>query len=134
MKSPDEKRYAMHKLTNHMSRRRWSSVNEVAPEAMESISVIKVVIRSASAKIRATSINGLEKAGLGELLDVWTGCVPVFEVLSDLVESGYCPDRPLQREIADWRRKRNDEEKSYAVRVAQAPIEKEPKSRRIAHT
>lgn len=127
VESADEKRYAMHRLTNHMSRRRWSAVNQVAPTAMESIQVIKVVIRSASAKIRATNINGLEKAGLGEKSDVWTGAIPVFEVLGEPVESGYRPGLPVQTQISDWIQRRNDKQRTYSERVAQVPPEEAEK-------
>jgi uncharacterized protein len=128
----DEERYAMHPHTNHMSRRRWSSVNEVAPEAMKSLQVIKVVIRSASAKTTATNINGLEKAGLGDRNEVWTGVIPVHEVLGDPVESGYQPNRPVQGQITAWIQKRNDAERSYAERVAQVPPEEALKIRSLS--
>lgn len=122
VKSAEEKRYAMHLLTNHMSRRRWSATNDVAPEAMKSIQVIKVVIRSASAKVRAANINGLEKAGLGQRDDVWTGVLPVYETLGDPVESGYCPERPVQKQVVEWREKRNETEREYAEGVARVGI------------
>jgi len=122
----------MHRLTNHMSRRRWSSVNEVAPEAMKSLQVVKVKIRSASTKTRAANINGLETAGLGEGGDVWMGVLPVYEVLGDPIDSGYGPDRSVQREILDWKERRNSEEKSYAERVARVPIEGKSSSRAAA--
>ena len=109
----------MHLLTNHMCRRRWSSVNEVAIQSMKTVQVIKVVIRSASAKIRSANINGLERAGLGERDDVWTGVFPLYEVLGNPVASGYTPERPLQRELVDWKARRNDEEKTNAESVAQ---------------
>jgi hypothetical protein len=34
----------MHLVTNNMSRRRWSAVNEVASEAMKIVQIIKVVV------------------------------------------------------------------------------------------
>jgi len=111
----------MHLLTNHMCRRRWSSVNEVAPEAMKSVQIIKVVVRTASAKIRATNINGLEKAGFGERDDVWTGVIPLYEVLGEPADSGYFPERPVQKELVDWKNERNDRERKYAELVAQEP-------------
>ena len=60
-------------------------VNVVAVEAMKQVQVIKVVVRSASAKIRTNNLNGLEKAGLGERDDVWTGAIPLYEVLGSLL-------------------------------------------------
>ncbi|ESZ90634.1 hypothetical protein SBOR_8984 [Sclerotinia borealis F-4128] len=106
-----------------MIRRRWSMTNEVAPEAMKSVQVIKVVVRSASAKTRTGNVNSLEKAGLGERDDVWTGAVPLYEVLGEPVGSGYCPDRPMQEGLVDWRMRRNEKEKSYAGTAAQPLID-----------
>lgn len=69
--------------------------------------------------MRAANINGLEKAGLGERDDVWTGVFPLYEVLGEPVESGYTPERPLQRGLVDWQARRNEGEKAYAESVAQ---------------
>ena len=118
---PDEKYHAMHLLTNHMCRRRWSSVNPIAPRAMSSVQVLKVSIRSASAKARATNINGLEREGFGERDDVYTGVVPMYEVLGEPVHSGYHPDRPVQPEMQQWIDTRNRRERDYAEKVAQMP-------------
>ena len=113
------KEIAMHLLTNHMCRRRYSSVNKVAEQSMKTVQVIKVVIRGASAKIRAANINGLEKVGLGERDDVYAGVFPLYEVLGEPVESAYNLGRPVQQELADWSRRRNAVEKAYAEQVAQ---------------
>lgn len=129
--SPEEKKYAMHRLTNHMIRRRWSSVNKVASEAMHSIQIIKVVVRTASAKVRASNINGLEKAGLGDRDDIWTGVIPLYEVLGNPIESGYGPGRPVQKEVVDWVEKRNAEEKSYAEWAGQVPVDQAEKIRQV---
>ena len=126
--SPEEKRYAMHLLTNHMVRRRWSSANPVATQAMKNIQVIKVAIRSASAKMRAANVLGLQKVtGMGERDDVWTGVLPLYEVLGEPVESGYAPEREVQSEIIMWRDTRNREERAYAedVAVQRAPVVKD---------
>jgi hypothetical protein len=124
----------MHRLTNKMCRRRWSAVNQVSSQAMKSVQIIKVVIRSASAKTRATNINGLEKAGLGDRDDVWTGVIPLYEVLGDAVESEYTPGRPIQNQISSWIQKRNADEKSYAERVAQVPLEELANIRNVNRT
>lgn len=115
----DEKYYAMQALTNHMSSKRWSSVNPVSPRAMAAVQVLKVRVQSGSAKIRATNVNGLEKEGFGPREDVYTGVVPLYEVLGDPVGSGYHPARPVQPEIQEWIEKRNRTEKVYAESVAQ---------------
>ena len=66
-----------------------------------------------------------EKTPIGERDDVWTGVLPVYEVLGDPVESGICPERPVQREIIDWMEKRNTKERAYAEQVAK-PEMKQP--------
>jgi hypothetical protein len=81
------------------------------------------MVRSASAKIRTNNVNSLEKAGLGERDDVWTGAVPLYEVLGEPVESGYCPDRPIQKGLVDWKTRRNEEERTYAETAAQPIID-----------
>ncbi|KAF7909186.1 uncharacterized protein EAE98_012265 [Botrytis deweyae] len=116
--SASEKHYAMHLLTNHMIRRRWSQTNPVASEAMKSVQVIKVVVRSASAKIRTGNVESLERGGLGERDDVWTGALPLYEVLGEPVQSAYCDDRKVQEGVVDWMERRNGEERRYAEEKA----------------
>jgi len=131
---PAEKRYAMHLLTNHMSRRRWSATNPVSPAAMKSVQVMRVRVRSASAKIRAANVGEFEPqlamTAAGPREDVWTGVVPVYEVLGEPVGSGVFPERTVQGQVEEWRVGRNEREKSYAERVAQ-PSEVEVKMREL---
>jgi hypothetical protein len=95
---------------------------------MKYIQVIKVAIRSASAKMRAANVLGLQKVtGMGVRDDVWTGVLPLYEVLGEPVPSGYAPERKVQEEIVRWREMRNAEERMYAddVAVQRAPIVKD---------
>jgi hypothetical protein len=46
--------------------------------------------------------------------DVYTGVVPVHEVLGSPVESGYNAGLPVQQHLKDWIERRNDREKQYA--------------------
>lgn len=117
--SPEEKHYSMHLLTNHMIPRRWSSVNPVTPSAMKSVQVLKVTIRSASAKVRAKNMglaDSLEIATVRD--DIYTGVIPLHEVLAEPVESGYSPGRPVQDHLKQWIDERNTSEKDYALGVA----------------
>ncbi|KAJ9314370.1 hypothetical protein C8Q69DRAFT_505873 [Paecilomyces variotii] len=116
--SLEERRYAMHLLTNHMVRRRWSGTNPVSPSAVKSVQVMRVKIRSASAKVRASNIGSFEPREMGTRQDVWTGVVPLYEVLGTPVSSGGFPEREVQEHLEDWRSTRNEAEKSYAERVA----------------
>ncbi|KAL1881581.1 hypothetical protein Plec18167_003178 [Paecilomyces lecythidis] len=125
--SPDERRYAMHLLTNHMVRRRWSDTNPVSPTAIKSVQVMRVKIRSASAKVRASNIGSFEPREMGTRADVWTGVVPLYEVLGTPVSSGGFPERGIQEQLEDWRASRNETERGYAEEVAK-PSEVESKS------
>jgi hypothetical protein len=42
---------------------------------------------------------------------VYTGVIPLYEVFGNPVVSGYTPERPLQKELYDWKCKRNGNEK-----------------------
>lgn len=120
VKSPEEKRYAMHILTNHMIPRRWSNVNEVTPSAMKSVQIMRVTVRSASAKVRAKNMGLADTVDIAAARDdVYTGVIPVREVLDIPVESGYSPGRPVQAHLNDWIERRNEEEKEYAMKAAQ---------------
>ncbi|GAD92872.1 hypothetical protein BC1G_06677 [Paecilomyces variotii No. 5] len=125
--SAEERRYAMHLLTNHMVRRRWSDTNPVSPSAIKSVQVMHIKIRSASAKVRASNIGGFEPREMGTREDVWTGVVPLYEVLGTPVSSGGFPAREIQEQLEDWRTSRNEAEKGYAEEVAK-PSEVEMKS------
>lgn len=46
--------------------------------------------------------------------DVYTGVIPVYEMLGEPVQSGYFPERPVQLHLRDWIADRNEEEKTYA--------------------
>ena len=55
---------------------------------------------------------------MGERGDVRTGVLPLYEVLGEPVPSGYGPERGMQREIVEWKERRNREEKAYVEDVA----------------
>ncbi|GAB7353863.1 hypothetical protein MBLNU459_g4222t1 [Dothideomycetes sp. NU459] len=118
--SAEEKRYAMHILTNHMIPRRWSSVNPVTPSALKSVQIMKVTIRAASAKVRAKNMGLADDlAAVTARDEVYTGVIPVREVLDEPIESGYFPGRPVQDHLQDWIAQRNADEEEYARAAAQ---------------
>lgn len=122
-----KKRWAMRILTNHMWRGRWGNTYPVSPSAVESVKVIEVQIRAASAKIR-TGDTGLfdakvvqeedrvsmQEAGKG----VWSGVVPLFEVLGTPVKSkdieGIGGDEKGLETLQPWLEERNARERTYA--------------------
>lgn len=116
----EEKRYAMHVLTNHMIPRRWSNVNPVTPSALKSVQILKVTVRSASAKVRAKNMGLADDLGVvAERDDVYTGVIPIREVLDEPIESGYSPGIPVQGHLREWMEQRNSEEEEYARTAAQ---------------
>lgn len=118
--SAEEKRYAMHILTNHMIPRRWSNVNEVTPSAMKSVQIMRVTINSASAKVRAKNMGLADSVDIAAKRDdIYTGVLPLYEVLGTPVESGYSPGRVVQEHLEEWREGRNRLEKEYAEGAAQ---------------
>lgn len=121
------KRWAMRLLTNHMWRGRWGNTYQVAPSAVESVKVIEVQIRSASAKIRTGDTGSfdakvvqeedrvrMQEAGKG----VWSGVVPLFEVLGTPVKSkdieGIGGDEKGLETLQPWLEERNARERTYA--------------------
>jgi nitroimidazol reductase NimA-like FMN-containing flavoprotein (pyridoxamine 5'-phosphate oxidase superfamily) len=119
-----EKEFAMHLLTNHMISSRWENTNPTTPSALKSIQVMRVTINSASAKVRAKNMGLADSCEIAaERDDVYTGVYPVYEVLGDPVESGYSPGRPVQEHLMGWRKRRNEEEKEYAIRAAENEAE-----------
>lgn len=127
-----KKRWAMRLLTNHIVRGRWEDTYPVARSAVESVKVIQVSIRSASAKIR-TGNTGPFDSGVVKEEDrvsmqqagksVWSGVLPLFEVLGTPVESDEIEiprehDRGLKH-VEAWRQARNARERTYAVRLGE---------------
>lgn len=103
-------------------------MNPVTPSAMKSVQILRVTIRSASAKVRAKNM------GLADSLDIvttrddiYTGVIPLYDVLGEPVESGYTPNRPIQRHLHQWMKERNVHEKNYAFKAAKNTSEDEEK-------
>jgi nitroimidazol reductase NimA-like FMN-containing flavoprotein (pyridoxamine 5'-phosphate oxidase superfamily) len=120
----EEKEFAMHLLTNHMIDSRWQNTNPTTASALKSIQVMRVTINSASAKVRAKNMGLADSCEIAaERDDVYTGVYPVYEVLGDPVESGYSPGRPVQEHLDEWRKRRNEEEKGYAIKAAENEAE-----------
>lgn len=132
VQSTEEKRYAMHILTNQMIPRRWSSVNPVALSAMKSVQILKVTVQSASAKVRAKNMGLAEDlASAVARDDVYTGVIPLREILDEPVESGYFPGRPVQNHLQEWIEQRNGREQEYARAAAQNSPEAEQIAKHI---
>lgn len=55
--------------------------------------------------------------------DVYTGVVPVYEMLGEPVQSGYFPTRPVQTHLRDWIAHRNEVETTYAYSATEQTAE-----------
>ncbi|EXJ83160.1 hypothetical protein A1O1_06779 [Capronia coronata CBS 617.96] len=126
-----KKRYAMRLLTNHMYRGRWETTYPVLHSAVDKVKVIEVKILSASAKVRTGNIGPFDPTTVTEEEvqkreeqgeGVWSGVVPVYEVLGGSVASsvqGPGGDQRGLTAVEEWRDERNRREKEYAETVAQ---------------
>lgn len=118
----------MRLLTNHMARGRWDVTYPVAQSAMKHVQVIEVHIRSASAKVRGANIGDFEpdtvlgKSPGWEQKDVWSGVLPLYEVLGTPVSSGVMgaqgESASALKQVENWRLGRNEASRQYAERVA----------------
>ncbi|RDW82787.1 hypothetical protein BP6252_03899 [Coleophoma cylindrospora] len=83
------KRDIMKGVTNHIIAGRWEDVNPVASFQVSLVSVIRVDILSLSMKIRkgkpGIQPRNIEKDGPDHEVPVWTGTVPLYEVLDQPV-------------------------------------------------
>lgn len=127
-----EKRWAMRLLTNHMFRGRWGDTYPVCSSAVSAVKVIKVRIRSASAKIRTGNTGPFDPAKVPEEerarmrqagKGVWSGVLPLFEVLGSPVRSdeieGIGGDEHGLQNVQPWREERNVRERTYAESLGQ---------------
>lgn len=93
---------------------------------MQSTTILKVVIESGSAKVRE-GVPSDEKADLedeGTLGRVWTGVLPVYEVVGEPVEGPYNRVEGVPGYVEEWRGKVNEGNRGYAVSAAakDAPV------------
>lgn len=91
---------------------------------MKSVQVLKVTIRSASAKVRAKNMGLADSVEIATVRDdIYTGVIPLHEVLAEPTESGYSPGRPIQSHLQEWVNERNTAEKDYAIGAAKNTAE-----------
>lgn len=118
---PAEKLYAMELVTNSVVPARWENTRIPPNEAeMSSTSILRMKISSASAKIRTGPPNDdrkdNERPGLRE--KVWTGVVPVFEILGVPIPSSDNEVKEVPEHVGGFIEKRNTAEKAYAEGAA----------------
>ncbi|PVH82423.1 flavin-nucleotide-binding protein [Cadophora sp. DSE1049] len=116
------KREIMKGVTNHIVANRWEDVNPVASFQVSLVCVLKVDIESMSVKSR-TGIPGIqprdkEKDGPDREESVWTGVVPLYDVLDRPVESGLTDSARIPESLERFIEKRNEKHREYSSKVA----------------
>ena len=117
----EEKIYAMRLVTESVLPGRWLGTRVPPDEAeLKSTSVLRVVISSASAKIRTGGPSDDRKdVERGEITGrVWTGVVPVWEAMGCPVPGGVGVGGEAPGYVAEYVEGRNKREKGYAEGAA----------------
>lgn len=118
----DVKREVVRGVTNHILPGRWEDVNPVASFMVSLVCVIRVDILSLSMKSRE-GIPGIhprnqEKDGPDHTTPVWTGTVPLHEVLGSPVPSGLTDNAKVPKSLATHIERRNEEQKKHSLAVS----------------
>jgi hypothetical protein len=129
---PAEKLWAMELITDSVLRDHWRHTR-VPPNAAEmaSTQILRVAIDSASCKIRE-GVPSDEVADLrdGALLGrVWTGVVPLFEVLGDPIPGPYNRVEDVPQHLRDYRQMVNADNEEYATAAGRKPAPVKRKER-----
>lgn len=114
---PDEALYAMHRITDNLLPERWNKSRVPPTKAeLQSTSILKVTISSASAKVRVGGPSE-ERADLKnqELVKkTWTGVVPVWLQWGEPIEGKENGCADVEDYIEQWRLKENQKGKTLA--------------------
>ncbi|KAJ4245811.1 hypothetical protein NW762_013935 [Fusarium torreyae] len=126
VKDRDQKFQAMHLLTNHIVPHRWEEVNPVSSFQVSLVQVIKVEVLSGSVKSR-TGIPQIQPRNTGKdgpdlPYPVWTGIIPLYEVLGVPVDSGLTDDAAVPPSVLAYIQKRNKQHKEYAELVSKKKL------------
>lgn len=120
VENQEEKMYAMELITNSVVPDRWRNSRLPPTSAeMQSTSILKVKIASASIKFRDGGVND-DKHDLENeeaLNSVWTGVVPVYTVMGDPIPGPY--NRvDLPQYASEFFKEFNEENKTQALEAA----------------
>jgi nitroimidazol reductase NimA-like FMN-containing flavoprotein (pyridoxamine 5'-phosphate oxidase superfamily) len=129
VEDPEEKLFAMQLITDSVVPGRWANTR-VPPNKgeMASTQILRVKVHSGSGKVR----EGVPTDERGDLNDeevigrVWTGVVPVYEVLGEPVPGPYNRVGDVPEHVREWRERVNEENVGYATEAArkEAPVKK----------
>lgn len=125
----DEKLWAMQLITNSVVPDRWRH-SRVPPNGaeMSSTQILRVTVESGSAKVREGGPEDERADRENEEVTgrVWTGVVPVYEVLGEPVPGPYNEVVEVPEHVGAWRERVNAENQEYAVEAARKdpPVKK----------
>lgn len=112
----DEKLWAMENTTNSVVPGRWDNVVlPLARSELASTSVLRVTIKTGSAKIR-TGPPSVE-TGDGDM-SVWRGVLPVYSCVGEPIPTPDREDMAVPSHITDFRREFNETARAYATEAA----------------
>jgi nitroimidazol reductase NimA-like FMN-containing flavoprotein (pyridoxamine 5'-phosphate oxidase superfamily) len=117
----DEKQWAMKLVTNGVVEDRYENSRHPPTGAeMQSTSILRITVDSASAKIRVdtTSDDKADMADEALVARTWTGVVPRYEVLGTPVPGPYNTVAEVPEHITKFIESRNGEAKAYAEKAA----------------
>lgn len=118
----DVKREVMRGVTNHIVTGRWEDVNPVASFQVSLVCVVRVDILSLSMKSRkgvpGIQPRNIEKDGPDHEVPVWTGTVPLYEVMDAPVPSGLTEEAKVPLGLTKFIEGRNEKHKKHSISVA----------------
>ena len=117
----------MQTITNHVHPNRWNE-SRTPPTKTElaSTGIIKITIRSASAKIHTGPPEDKDADDLAntELRNrIWVGTIPLYEEMGEPVTASYSLVKSVPDCIEEVVKKRNLREKKWAVLVAKEKLD-----------
>ncbi|KUJ19345.1 uncharacterized protein LY89DRAFT_695918 [Mollisia scopiformis] len=120
----DLKQEIMRGVTNHIVEGRWEDVNLVSSFQVSLVCVVRVDILSLSLKTRS-GIPGIqprdvEKDRKDREEPVWTGVVPLYDVLDKPVASGLTDAATEPQGLRRFIEKRNEKHRDHSLRAAKA--------------
>lgn len=121
VEDPEEKLYAMEKITNGVVPDRWGHTRlPILPSELQSTSLLKISIVSGSAKLReGNASDDRHDMENDELRDgMWTGTLPVYQSIGEPVPSEYSKVG-VPEHVKEFVKDFNKESKEHAVQVAQ---------------
>lgn len=115
-----ERLHAMQLITDNLVPARWAHTRYPTAAELRSTGILRVAIRSASAKVRAGT-TGEDRKDLADAAvreRVWAGVVPNFSVWGEPVESVTNLKKGVPAYIADWVERENAKNEKFAYAVA----------------